>query len=331
MTTDGITPPKPVRVAVVQAEPAWLDLQGSVKKVKDLIISAAQNDARLVAFPECFVPGYPAWIWSRIMDPALSIKYIKNSLRVNSREMEEIKATAAEHGISVVLGYSENDGDSLYMAQSIIDASGKMLMHRRKIKPTHMERTIFGDGSGNSLNNVVDVPDVGRVGALNCWEHIQPLLKYHTYHQREQIHVSAWPPLAPHKPDTSWGMSLEGCAAQSQIYALEGGTFVLHSTSVITDVGIKEMATEAGMIFEKAGGGCSAVYGPDGRRLTEALEPTEEGLVYASLDFDNLLFARALVDCCGHYSRPDMLWLGVDDRQKMHRKTDGDVAEGVIG
>lgn len=91
-------------------------------------------------------------------------------------------------------------------------------MKRRKIKPTHMERTLFGEGSGKSLNNVVELAGIGRVGALSCWEHAQPLLKYHTMSLREQIHVAAWPPLHPF--DENGGglcsMSAEGMWVSSE-------------------------------------------------------------------------------------------------------------------
>lgn len=84
-------------------------------------------------------------------------------------------------------------------------------MARRKIKPTHMERTIFGDGTGNSLNNVRDIEGVGRVGQLACWEHTQPLLKYHTITLDEEVHVAAWPPLYEHKGGAGlWSISRQG-------------------------------------------------------------------------------------------------------------------------
>jgi nitrilase len=140
----------------------------------------------------------------------MSATYIKNSLKVKSPEMQQICATAAEHNIAVVLGFSENHNDSLYIAQAIISAGGKVEVLRRKLKPTHMERTIFGDASGSSLDNVVDLPDIGRVGALACWEHTQPLLKYHTY-QNESIHIPAWPPLYEHDGGPGlYSMSKEG-------------------------------------------------------------------------------------------------------------------------
>lgn len=146
---------------------------------------------------------------SRPLDPELGIKYIKNSLRVKSAEMDQIRECAASHNIAVCLGFSENDNDSLYIAQSLIERDGTISMTRRKIKATHMERTIFGDASGDCLRNVVDT-SAGRVGALACWEHAQPLLKYHTHLQREQIHVGAWPPVTQFEGLGLYSMSREG-------------------------------------------------------------------------------------------------------------------------
>jgi nitrilase len=125
--------------------------------------------------------------------------------------MRTIQECAAKHGIVVSLGFSENDNNSLYIAQAIIDTDGKLLMKRRKLKATHMERTIFGDASGSSLNNVVSTGIGKRVGALACWEHAQPLMKFNTLQQKEEIHCAAWPPIAPHTggPDL-WSLSKEG-------------------------------------------------------------------------------------------------------------------------
>lgn len=125
--------------------------------------------------------------------------------------MRRICQTAADNNIEVHLGYSENDKDSLYITQSHIASDGTMRMSRRKIKPTHIERTIFGEGSGSSLLNVVDIPGMGKAGGLNCWEHVQPLLKYHTHVQGEHIHVAAWPPMMPSQDGASfWNTSTEG-------------------------------------------------------------------------------------------------------------------------
>ena len=170
------------------------------------------------------------------------------------------------------------------------------------------------------MNNVVDLPRVGKVGALACWEHIQPLLKYHTYLQREEIHVAAWPPLEPFVPSGSglWGMSREGCTGQSQQYALESGAFVLQTTGLMTEKAAESMNLGGTPIYTKPGGGCAAVFGPDGRVMTDEQPDAEEKIIYVNLEMDAILTARAFVDSCGHYSRPDMLWLGVDKRQPCH-------------
>ncbi|TGO60668.1 hypothetical protein BOTNAR_0141g00100 [Botryotinia narcissicola] len=307
------------RVAVTQHEPEWFDLQKSVEKTCRIITEAAENGAQLVTFAEAFIPGYPAWIWTRPVDPILSTKYIKNSLVVDSDEMRTIQDCAAKYGIVVSLGFSENDNNSLYIAQAIIDGDGTIVMKRRKLKATHMERTIFGDSSGDSLMNVA-LTRVGRVGTLACWEHCQPLLKYHTLHQREQIHCSAWPPIVNHTGGPElWSMSLEGCQALSQVYAIESQTFVLHTTTVITEKGVNANSSEGGLLMSAPGGGASVIIGPDGRVMSTPLGSTTEGIVYRDIDLDQALFARSFLDVCGHYSRPDLLWLGCDTRERKLR------------
>lgn len=145
------------------------------------------------------------------MDFDLATNYIKNALKIDSPEMEKICAAAAASEIAVSLGFSENSNYSLYIAQATISAQGEIQMTRRKMKPTHMERTVFGDASGGSLLNVVEVDGVGKVGSLSCWEHMQPLLKFHTCSLGEEIHVAGWPPLFPHSggPDL-FSMSRDG-------------------------------------------------------------------------------------------------------------------------
>jgi nitrilase len=100
-------------------------------------------------------------------------EYMNNSLVKESSQMRRIQDAVKEAGMFVVLGYSERDGASLYMAQSFISPDGDIVHHRRKIKPTHVERTLWGDGQADSLKTVVDSP-FGKIGGLNCWEHLQP-------------------------------------------------------------------------------------------------------------------------------------------------------------
>lgn len=201
-----------IRVAVTQHEPEWLDLQAGVQKTCRLIAEAAKAGARLIAFPECFIPGYPAWIWNRPVDFEFQIKYVRNCLRIDSPEMKRIQDAAAEHGINVALGFGERMGESVYIAQAFIDDSGKLRMTRRKMKPTHMERTVFGDASGECLAPTVEIEDGVKVGQLSCWEHVQPLLKFYTFSQEEKIHVAAWPPIDDFQEGSPglWSMSSDG-------------------------------------------------------------------------------------------------------------------------
>ena len=262
--------------------------------------------------------GYPIWIWDYPVNPPLIIQYSRNALHVDSPEMQRICSTAKDSQIYVVLGFSETDNSSLYMAQVIISPTGEIIMRRRKMKPTHMERTVFGDGSGDCLNNVVQTP-YGGVGALNCWEHLQPLLKYHTYSQRESIHVAAWPPLFGQDEGTDlYSMTKQGCRGVSQTYSMEGQCYTLFCTQVLGQSGIeKNMCTDSKM-WGKAGGGSSAVIAPDGSVLTENLGATEEGIVYAEVNQDMIALNKSFVDLIGHYSRPDLFTLMVDDRAKKH-------------
>ncbi|KAM3512907.1 hypothetical protein MY11210_003463 [Beauveria gryllotalpidicola] len=317
MTPTSSSPSK-VTVAATQVEPVWLNLEATVDKTCKIISEAAKNGAQLVAFPEVWIPGYPAWIWTRPVDTELVTRYIQNSLKLGSPQMAKITQCAAEHDIVVVLGFSENVNDSLYISQAIIDATGEIKVVRNKMKATHMERTIFGDSFGDCLDSVADTA-VGRVGALNCWEHLQPLLKYHTYSQREQMHVAAWPPLNTEAPEGGLeSMSGKSLAVTSQVYAMESASFVLHTTAVISQAGVDLMRTGDGDWMNAPGGGSSAIFGPDGKKLTADLPDTKEGILYATIDLDDALQSRAFIDVCGHYSRPDLLWLGVDKQIKRH-------------
>ena len=126
---------------------------------------------------------------------------------------------------------------------------------------------------------------------------------------------------------------LPGCLSLSQTYAIETQTFVLHSTTVITAKGINAMQTESSMLMNTPGGGHSAVIGPDGRVLSKPLDPKSEGLVISDIDPSAALLARGFLDICGHYSRPDLLWLGCDTRERKHKidRPSATAEEKVVG
>lgn len=169
------------RVAAVQAAPVFLDLDATVDKTIALIEQAASEGAKLIAFPETFIPGYPWHIW--LGAPAWAIgrgfvqRYFDNSLAYDSPQAEKIRNAVKRAKLTAVIGVSERDGGSVYIAQWLIGPDGETIAKRRKLRPTHAERTVFGEGDGSDLA-VHDRADIGRLGALCCWEHLQPLSKY---------------------------------------------------------------------------------------------------------------------------------------------------------
>jgi aliphatic nitrilase len=306
-----------VVLAAVQAAPVFLDRAASVEKAIGLIEQAARSGAQLVGFPENWIPGYPWWIW--LGAPAWGMqfmaRYHQNAMRRDGPEMAAIAAAARRNGIVVVMGHVERDGGSLYMAQCIIDADGRPLLHRRKLKPSRTERMIFGEGDGSHLS-VVDTR-VGRVGALCCWEHIQPLSKYAMFTQGEQIHVAAWPALSLYR-GKAYAPGPEMSMAISQVYAAEGQCFVVAPTTVM-DTKTLDMVCDTpekrAMLTipeREQAGGSSMIFGPDGKPLAAYIPEDQEGIVMATADFDAILAAKVGADPVGHYARPDVLRLMIN-------------------
>lgn len=297
------------KVAVVQAAPVWLDLDATIDKTLLLIKEAADAGAKLIAFPETWLPGYPFHIW--LGAPAWAIargfvqKYFDNSLAYNSPEAKRISDAARDARITVVLGLSERDGGSLYIAQWLIGPDGETIAQRRKLRATHAERTVFGEGDGSDLA-VHELPELGRVGALCCWEHLQPLTKYAMYAQNEQVHIGAWPTFSLYEP-FAHALGAEVNNAVSKVYAVEGSCFVLAASAVIKQEAVDLLCDTADKkALLHAGGGYSVIYGPDGSSLAERLPEDAEGILYAELDLGLIGVAKGAADPAGHYSRPDV-------------------------
>ncbi|MBS0449366.1 MAG: carbon-nitrogen hydrolase family protein [Proteobacteria bacterium] len=297
------------KVAAVQAAPEFLDLEKGIDKAIRLIAEASQNGAKLIAFPEVWLPGYPWWIW--LDSPAWGMQFVQrhfeNALVVGSPQWDRLRQAAAEYDIFVALGFCERDGGSLYIAQGIIDDKGEVVSTRRKLKPTHAERTVYGEGDGSHL--AVNATSIGRVGALSCAEHIQPLSKYAMYSQNEQVHIAAWPSFSVYR-GAAFQLSAEANLAASQVYALEGGCYVLAPCALVSKEMMDMLAdspTKKQLLLE--GGGFAQIFGPDAKPLCTPIPETEEGLLYADVDLGFIGVAKAAYDPTGHYSRPDVVRL----------------------
>jgi len=326
----AITHPK-FRAAAIQAAPVFLDLDASVDKAIGLIAEAAKNGAQLIAFPETWLPGYPWFIW--LDSPAWGMQFIQryhdNALVYGSPAAERIAAAAKQHSIMVVMGHAEKAGGSLYMGQWIIGADGETVAQRRKLKPTHVERTVFGEGDGSDL--AVHATPLGRVGALCCWEHLQPLSKYAMYAQNEQVHIAAWPSFSLYRGG-AYALGPEVNNAASRIYAVEGQCFVLAPCATVSDEMVKLLCGDDPVKRQLllAGGGFTAIYAPDGQLMHEPLPEGQEGIVYADLDLGMISLAKAAADPAGHYARPDVTRLLLDrtpgDRVVLRQRQAAEVA-----
>ncbi|KAM5516764.1 aliphatic nitrilase [Fusarium oxysporum f. sp. phaseoli] len=192
-----------IKAAVIQAEPVWFDLAGTVTKTCHLIKDAASKGAHIIAFPELWLPGYPAWIWE--------------------------SGFVVRHGLA-------------------------------------------------SLSTQVDLNHTPSVAAI------------------------------------------------SRVYSIQAQCYTLHSTTVISEPSIDMMGTKQAAVFNVPGGGNARIFAPDGRQLTSELPATEEGMVLADLDLDQVTMHKAILDTCGHNGRPELLWLGRNNHAKPAVRTDKDLS-----
>ena len=299
----------PFKVAAVQAAPEFLDLAKGVEKAVALIDEAGAKGVKFMAFPETWLPGYPWWIW--LDAPAMGMQYVPeynaNSIVADGPEDKILQQAAKRNNLQVVMGVSERDNGTLYMGQWHYGSDGEVISRRRKLKPTHVERTVFGEGDGSDM--IVVETDIGRVGALCCWEHLQPLSKYAMYSQNEQIHAAAWPSFSLYK-GAAYALGSELNTAASQMYAAEGQCYVIAACATVSQSMFDRLCdTPAKQQFLTTGGGFAQVFGPDGAPIGNGLDEREEGLVLADVDLNMISIAKAAADPCGHYSRPDVFRL----------------------
>jgi aliphatic nitrilase len=295
---------KSVRAAAAQIAPDLDSADGTTARVLETIRDAARQGVELIVFPETFVPYYP--YFSFVQPPALQgpahLLLMERAPSVPGPMTDSVAAAAREAGMVVVLGVNERDHGSLYNTQLVFDADGTLLLKRRKLTPTYHERMVWGQGDGSGLK-AVDTR-VGRVGALACWEHYNPLARYALMAEHEEIHCAQFPG------------SLVGPIFADQMgvtirhHALESGCFVVNATGWLRDEQVRAITPDDKLQGALRGGCHSAIVSPEGKYLAEPL--TEgEGLVIADLDLALIAKRKRMMDSVGHYARPELLSLAI--------------------
>lgn len=300
--------------AVVQAAPVFLDREATVEKAVALIGEAAENGARLVAFPETWIPGYPSWIyhaaeWNEPRSKRAYARLQQNAVEVPSPSTNELCRAAREAGVHVVIGIHELDdaysAGTLYNSLLFISDDGRILGSHRKLVPTHAERIVWGRGDGSTLH-VFDTP-LGRLGGLICWEHWMPLTRFAMHAKGEQVHVAVWP-----DADDVHHLASRHYAFEGRCYVLCVGAYAT-ARALPDDFELGDAMGVSGDDVLLTGG--SGIIGPDGRWLAGPTDG-EETILYAEIDLGRIGEEQQALDATGHYNRPDVFSLTVDERPR---------------
>ncbi len=299
---------EPVKAACVQAEPAILDREATIDRLDALTAEAAAAGARLVVFPEAFVPAYPSSVWAKALagwaDPRAKAAFAllaREAVAMPGPAADRIAQTAARHDVWLVTGVTEVDPErpgTLYNTLLFHAPNGSLALHHRKLVPTNHERLVWGPGDGRGLRAIAT--DVGRLGGLICWENYMPLARFALYESGVEIYVASTA-----DDGAAWQATLVHIARESRAFVIAPSHFQ-RASSYPDDFPLRELIGG----HEIIGRGGSAILGPDGGYLAGPLYD-EEGMLYADLEPSRLLEERQRFDPAGHYHRPDVLGLRV--------------------
>lgn len=292
-----------MRVAVIQAEVA-ADLPSGIERTRVLARSAAEQGAQLVAFPETWLPGYPAWldhcrdaaIWDHPPVKAEFARMSANSVNVERESGRQLAGIARQLGVTLVIGVTEciDHGPgrgTLFNSLLTYTPDGELANHHRKLMPTFSERMVWGAGDTNGLRAVAT--PAGRVGGLVCWEHWMPLARQAMHDSGEDVHVAVWPTVH------------EMHQVASRHYAFEGRCFVLAAGSLMRTSALPPaLEVHPDHTGEWALRGGSMIVGPDGGILAGPVFEREV-ILTADLDLSRIREESMTLDVSGHYARPD--------------------------
>ncbi|MGO1575136.1 MAG: carbon-nitrogen hydrolase family protein [Agrococcus casei] len=295
------------RVAVVQAASVPFDADAATSKAVSLVAEAAAGGAELAVFPEAFIGGYPkgtsfgAVIGVRTEAGREEYRrYFDDAVTLEGDEVRRLVEASAEHGVHLVVGVIERLGNTLYCTALLISPDEGLVGNHRKLMPTGSERLVWGFGDGSTLDTM-DTP-MGRVGSVICWENYMPLMRQAMYAKGVELYCA---PTADDRP--TWQATMTHIA-------IEGRTFVLSACQYLTRDAFPEdhpveQEMPGGDVLMRGG---SVIIDPTGTVLAGPVFD-EETILYAEIDLDVKKRSHLDFDPVGHYSRPDVFQLKVND------------------
>ena len=301
-----------LKVAAAQLSPVFLNREETVAKACAAILKAGEQGAKLIVFPEAFIPGYPDWIWlipnSKGADLSeLYQRLVENAISIPDDTTDQLCKTAKKAGINVVIGVNERNTEtsnsSLFNSLLFIDDKGTLLGKHRKLIPTGGERLIWAQGDGTTLHSYDT--SAGKIAGLICWENLMPLARNAIYEKGTEILTSPTWDKSP-----NWLQSMQHIAREGGVFVISA-CMALRMDEIPEEFEFKKLYPE-GREWINVGNSC--IIGPNGQILAGPLE-AEEDILYADIDLRNIIKAKRMFDVVGHYSRPDVFSFSIRSNQ----------------
>jgi nitrilase len=302
-----------VSVAVVQAAPVLFDRDASAAKACQLTSEAAAHGAQLILFPEAFIPAYPRGltfgtvVGSRSREGRLTWQaYWAGAVEVPGPVTERLGEAARQARAYLAIGVVERDGEfshgTLFCTLLYFGPDGRLLGKHRKLKPTAAERLIWGEGDGSTLT--VISTEFGKIGGLLCWENYMPLARMALYGKGVEVYLA---PTADSRP--TWQATLQHIACEGRCFVLGCNQFVTKAMYPPDLPGLDDLAQQPEVMCR----GGSAIISPLGEVLAGPLFD-QEAILYATLDVAEVARGKFDFDVVGHYARPDVFQLTVNEQ-----------------
>ena len=304
-----------MRIAIVQDSPVYNDLAGTTEKTLSIIDKAAQEKTELIVFGESWLSGYPFWldvcadvaVWDHPPVQSVWSNMYDNSVDIAAGDLNPITERLASYQMMAVIGLNEiistgKGNRTIYNSVIIIDASGKIVNHHRKLMPTYTEKLVYGLGDGHGLNSVETKG--GRLGALICWEHWMPMARMAMHDASEDIHIALWPYVKEMHQIACRQYAIEGRCNVIAVGQIARKTDIPNGLELSPNVEVGDFLLRGG----------SVIYDATGSALTEPVYDIEKTIYFDLPTNDKGKFIDLSVS--GHYQRPDIFKYSVNKERE---------------